>query len=81
MKRLLSSDFSGFASYLLNSELMFFLSNGAGFTEAQPEIFQGREVSWNQGTLINLSFKKHKKNGPAGKIWEFFLLGNLKITP
>ena len=41
-ERLLSSDFSGFASYLLSSELMFFLSNGAGFTEAQPEIFQGR---------------------------------------
>ena len=43
--------------------------------------FRAGEVPWNQGTLTNISLKHTRKKGPAGKIWEFFLLDTLKTIP
>ena len=39
------------------------------------------EGSWNQGAFINVLLKYTREKTSQRKIWEFFLLNNLKITP
>ena len=44
------------------------------------EFFRAGEFSWNQGTLINISFITHERKAPQGKIWGFFLPETHKTT-
>ena len=47
-------------------------------TGAQPDIFQGRGGFVKLGHFDTHFIKNSIKKGPAGKIWEFFLLDTLK---
>ena len=49
-------------------------------TGAQPELFQGRRGVVKLGHFDKHFVKNSRKNGPAGKISEFFLLDTLKTT-
>lgn len=44
------------------------------------EFFGAGEVFWNKGTLISISSATHEIKAPQGKMFEFFLLDNLKAT-
>ena len=57
------------------------LNNYYNAQGCNQNFFRAGEVSWNQGTLINISLKKQKKKGPAWKNWEFFLLDTLITVP
>ena len=46
----------------------------------QQGIFWSGEVFWNKGTLISISSATHEIKAPQGKMFEFFLLDNLKAT-
>ena len=47
-------------------------------TGAQPDIFQGRGGFVKLGHFDTHFIKNSIRKGPAGKIWEFFLLDTLK---
>ena len=51
------------------------------FRVRKKKYFMAGEVSWNQGTLINILSKNTSKKTPQRKIWEFFLLDILETTP
>ena len=42
--------------------------------------FRAGEVSWDEGTFINILLKTPEKKAPQGQIWEFFLLDTLQTT-
>ena len=44
----------------------------SGFSDAQPEIFQGRGGFVKLGTPINISSNIPEKKAPQGKTWSFF---------
>ena len=44
------------------------------------KFFKAEEVSWNQGTSINISSKTHERKTLLGKILEFFLQDTVKTT-
>ena len=52
----------------------------SGFSDAQPEIFQGRGGFVKLGTPINISSNIPEKKAPQGKILKFFLWDTLKTT-
>ena len=50
-------------------------------TQARNQkFFRAGEMSWNQGTLINILLKGQEKKTPLGKIWDFFLRDTGKNT-
>ena len=50
-------------------------------TQARNQkFFRTGEMSWNQGTSINILLKGQEKKNPLGKIWKFFLLDTGKNT-
>ena len=52
----------------------------SGFSDAQPEIFQGRGGFVKSGTPINISSNIPEKKAPQGKILKFILWDILKTT-
>ena len=47
-------------------------------TGTQPGIFRGEQVSWNRGTLINISYTTYTKRAAQRKFFMFVLQDTLK---
>ena len=63
--------------HFINNNQMDKNNNSQGCNQ---EFFTTGEVSWNEVTLINISFTTHQRKEPQEKILEFFLLLNLKTV-
>ena len=57
--------------HFINNNQMDKNDNSQGCNQ---EFFTTGEVSWNEVTLINISFTAHQRKEPQEKILEFFLL-------
>ena len=44
------------------------------------KFFRAGEISWDQGTFIDILLKTPEKKTLLGKIWVFFLLDTLRTT-
>ena len=62
------------------SILFYILITNISWQARNQEFFRAGEVSWNEGTSINVSCEAHKRKALQRKIFVFFLQDALKIT-
>ena len=59
---------------------LFVKKNNTWVQAHNQKFFSSGEVSWNEGTSINISSKTQERKAPQGNVLEFFLLDTIKST-
>ena len=59
-----------------NSQFYFWVP----FLARNQEVLRSGEISWNMGTLTNVSCTTYKRRAPQGKLWVLFLQDAIKTA-